>query len=151
MMKLVHYNPWGLLDELHGAFDGFPLSLQVRPAGDCCSPEAAHWSPAVDIHEEPSRFVLRSDLPGINPEDIELTVERGVLTIRGERTVDRKSDADGYSRVERVHGAFQRRIGLPETADPDHIEARYDRGVLEVVLRKKEQDRPRKVHIEQQH
>lgn len=147
MMKLVRYHPWGLLDELHGVFDGF--LLPARSADGRCCVDAARWSPAVDIHEEPSRFVLRSDLPGVDPKDIELTVEEGVLTIRGARNAERKSEDEGYSRVERVHGSFQRRIGLPETADPERIEARYEQGVLEIALSKKEQARPRRIPIGQ--
>ena len=148
-MRLVRYNPWTMLDELHNTLGGFVLPVE-KPAGNGGF-ESVSWSPAVDVHEEPSRFVLRLDLPGIDLDNVELTVERGVLTVKGERNEERKSDSQGCHRVERVHGTFKRSFSLPETADSDSVEASYDRGVLEIVLAKKEQAQPRKIRIEHQH
>lgn len=144
-MRLVRYNPWAVLDALHNPLGGIMLR---QTCGSDSGPVS--WSPAVDVHEEPSRFVLRSDLPGINPEDVELTIDQGVLTIKGERSAEHKTENGNYRHVERRYGAFQRSFKLPETADPDGVEASYNQGVLEISLAKKEQAQPRKIRIEHQ-
>ena len=138
-MRLVRYNPWSLLNELQGELHSFVLP----GAGAECA-EVAHWTPALDIAEESSRFVIRSDLPGVDPEEIELTVDDGVLTLRGERSIER----DNCSHAERARGAFCRSISLPPAADPEGIEASYDKGVLEIALHKREQAVSRKIRIE---
>ncbi len=138
-MRLVRYNPWSLLNALQGELHSFVLP----GVGTECA-EAVRWIPALDIEEESTRFVIRSDLPGVNPEDIELTVEDGVLSLRGERSIERGN----CSHAERAQGAFYRSVSLPTAADPEGIEASYDKGVLEIALRKREQAVSRKIRIE---
>lgn len=147
-MRLVRYNPWAILDVLRNPLGGILLSSE-KQTGDSDF-ELVSWSPAVDIHEEPSQFVLRSDLPGVNPEDVELTIEQGVLTIKGKRNEERRTEDGNYRHVERAHGTFQRCFKLPETANLDSAEASYSQGVLEISLAKKEQAQPRKIRIAHQ-
>ena len=94
----------------------------------------ADWAPTVDIREEENRFVLSADLPGVDPTDIEVTMEDGVLTLRGKRTLAQREEREGYRRVERVSGQFFRRFTLPDTADAESISAKSNQGVLEVVI-----------------
>ena len=81
----------------------------------------SQWVPRVDIKEESDRFVIYADLPGVAPQDIEVQMDKGVLTIKGERSIESAQDSDRYSRVERRHGSFHRRFALPDSADPDGI------------------------------
>jgi HSP20 family protein len=145
-MTLVRYEPWRLVNRLHQQLD--------QVFGDTFgSPEAsgaanADWLPAVDIHEEPERFVVRADLPGVDRKDIDITAENGVLTIRGERKSEHNEKGNGYERVERVVGTFVRRFTLPETANTEQIKAKQTNGVLEVVIPKQPQVQPRRIAID---
>lgn len=106
------------------------------------------WAPSVDIAERDDRFVIHADVPGVNAKDIEITMDNGVLTIRGERVFkDEEKDEGRYRRVERARGSFIRRFALPETADPDQISARSRDGVLEVEIMKGEKAKPRKIEV----
>ncbi|MEE8321866.1 MAG: Hsp20/alpha crystallin family protein [Gammaproteobacteria bacterium] len=107
----------------------------------------SRWRPAVDIKEETDRFVIHADLPGVDPKDIDITMEGGMLTIKGERQSESREETDGYKRVERVAGTFYRRISLPDTADADRIGAKGKNGVLEVIIPKQEKVQPRKITV----
>ena len=104
--------------------------------------------PAVDIHEEQDRYVISADVPGVNPEAIEVSMENGVLTISGERRSERSEErAGGARRVERLYGNFYRRFALPDSVDAENVEARSVNGVLEVVIPKKAQVQPKKIKV----
>jgi HSP20 family protein len=107
----------------------------------------SHWRPAVDIKEEDNRFVIYADLPGVDPKDIEITMEQGVLTLKGKRFEETKEEREGYKRVERVSGNFYRRFSLPETADAERIEAEGKNGVLQITLPKHEKVQARKITV----
>jgi HSP20 family protein len=136
-MTVVRYEPWGLLNRLHRELD---------QTFDTAARDAT-WSPAVDINEEAGRFVVRADLPGVKPADITVTAEKGVLTLRGERSFD-KRDADGhYTRIERVSGKFVRTFTLPENVATDQITAQFKDGVLELAIPKVAKAEPRKIEV----
>ena len=129
-MTVVRYAPWALINR-----------LQEAAARD------ASWTPAVDIHEEAGRFIVRADLPGVKPTDINVTAEKGVLTLRGERSFE-KRDADGhYSRVERVSGKFVRNFTLPENVASEQITAQFKDGVLELSIPKVAKAEPRRIEV----
>ena len=148
-MAIVRYEPWNLLDKVQDELSRLGLFDQFRrdADGDNSNVVTSHWRPAVDIHEEADRFVIEADLPGIDPKDIEITMEQGVLTIKGERISDKEETHEGYKRVERVRGTFYRRFSLPDSADADHIEAKGKNGVLEIVLPKLEKVQSRKIAV----
>jgi HSP20 family protein len=81
--------------------------------------ETSHWAPAVDIKEESTRFVLFADIPGVDPKNIEISMENGILTIKGERETMRTEDGEGYTRIERSKGSFYRRFALPDVNLPN--------------------------------
>jgi len=108
----------------------------------------ANWVPPVDIREEENRFLLHADIPGVKPEDIEVTMENGVLTISGTRASEKSEDENGYRRVERITGRFFRRFTLPDTADAEGINAKSHDGVLEVIIPKHERVMPRRISVE---
>jgi HSP20 family protein len=149
-MAMVRYEPWNLLDKFQDELNRLGLFDQFRRDavdGDNSSVVTSHWRPAVDIREEADRYVIEADLPGIDPKDIEITMEQGVLTIKGERASEKDETHEGYRRVERVRGTFYRRFSLPDSADADHIEAKGKNGVLEIVLPKLEKVQPRKITV----
>jgi HSP20 family protein len=141
-MSVVRFEPWALLNRLHREFD------QTIESGA----REATWSPAVDVHEEAERFVVRADLPGVKPADIEITADKGVLSLRGTRNFEQKLE-DGqnngkYSRVERVHGKFVRSFTLPENVQADAIKASFKDGVLELTIPKIAKVEPRRIEIQ---
>lgn len=148
-MTLVNYEPWNLLDRLQQQLHqtGFASKALAENDSDYSSVVTSRWTPAVDIKEEASRFLITADLPGVDPKDIEITMDNGVLTIKGERQAEERDEKEGYKRVERVSGAFYRRFSLPDTADADRIEAKGKDGVLEVILPKHERVQPRKIEV----
>ncbi|PKO73767.1 MAG: heat-shock protein Hsp20 [Betaproteobacteria bacterium HGW-Betaproteobacteria-17] len=109
---------------------------------------ALGWSPHIDIKEESNRYLVRADLPGVDPKDIDITLENGMLTICGERKEEIKDEKEGYRRVERFSGAFFRRFALPDTTDSDKVTAHADKGVLEIVIPKAKSNRTRKITVD---
>ena len=105
------------------------------------------WLPAVDIQEQPDSFLLKADLPGVDPENIEVTMEDGILTIQGNRESEKHDESDNFSRYERVKGRFLRRFTLPDTANGEAIEATTRHGVLEVTIPKQARLQPRKIAV----
>jgi len=132
-MTVLRYEPWALR-----FIDG--VSSMAADSGG--------WLPATDIAEEPEQFVLHVDLPGVDPAQVEITADQGVLTIRGSRELKRDESQDGYRRMERLSGDFQRRFTLPESADAQNIRAKASNGVLEVVIPKLAQVLPRRIEIQ---
>jgi len=145
-MNVAFYEPWRLVNRLHRDLDrlmGAPVA-----AGDDETAAVASWIPAIDIREEEKQFVLHADLPGVDPANIEVTLDNGVLTIRGRRELTERDERKGYRRVERVSGEFFRRFSLPDTADSNSVKARCTNGVLEVVIPKQPQVLPRRISVE---
>ncbi len=105
------------------------------------------WTPAIDIKEEDNRYVLHADIPGVEPEKIELSMEDGMLTIKGEKHHEVTENKEGFKRVERSYGIFYRRFSLPDNTDPELIKAIGKDGVLEVIIPKVEAKRSKKIEI----
>ncbi len=137
-MTVVRYEPWALLNRLHREFD---------QSFDTVTRDAT-WSPAVDIHEEAERFVVHADLPGVKPADIEITTDKGVLSLRGTRQFEQRNDEGRYSRVERVTGKFVRSFTLPENVQADAIKASFKDGVLELTIPKIAKPEPRRIEVQ---
>lgn len=115
---------------------------------DDSSIATSHWTPAVDIAEKEDHFLIEADIPGVEPKDIEVSMENGYLTVKGEREIESKEDKDGYSRIERSHGSFYRRFSLPETADPENVSAKSEKGVLQIKVGKMEVSKPKKITVD---
>ncbi len=109
--------------------------------------ETSQWAPRVDIREEDKRFVILADVPGVDPSEIEVSMDKSILTIKGERKVDSEESGSKLTRQERVYGTFHRRFALPESADPDSISAHGKHGVLEISIPKKPETTPRRITI----
>jgi HSP20 family protein len=137
-MALTRYEPWGLLSQLQRELD--------RNVAEG-STATAEWSPAVDIKEDADKFVIHADIPGVKPEEIDINMENGVLTIKGEKKSESKTEKEGYKRVERTYGSFYRRFSLPDTANAEAISASSKHGVLEIVIPKREAVLPKKINV----
>jgi HSP20 family protein len=137
-MTIVRWEPLREFDRLfNSVFEG--------PGAD--SRALRRWMPAMDLVESEGEFVLRADLPGLSEDDVKIELEDSTLTIAGERKGESQTERDGYLRVERATGSFQRSLTLPKGVDPEAVTARFDRGVLEVRIPKPEQRKPRRIEI----
>lgn len=104
------------------------------------------WAPAIDLKESKKGYVVHADIPGVDPKDIDVTLENGILTIRGSRKEEHHDEGEDFHRVERFSGSFARQISLPDAAD-DGVEARMNKGVLEIQIPKSEKAVARKIEI----
>lgn len=109
---------------------------------------ARPWSPAVDVFETENDVVLKADLPGVEPKDVDVRMENGTLTLKGERKFASEKTEKGYHRAERGYGAFSRYFTLPDSVDGEKVSAAYKDGVLTVTLPKKEVAKPRSIKVE---
>ena len=142
-MTFLRYQPWGnhqeLWNEVNKLFD--------RNTNDTSSGATADWAPAVDIEEHADKFVLYADVPGVDPASIEVTLEKGVLTLSGSREVRAEQKEIQSRRQERVSGRFFRRFSLPDTVDSEAVKASNKNGVLEIVIPKRPASQPRRIQV----
>jgi len=136
-MKIARFEPWSYVDLLN--------SDPGRANSDKTAPG---WAPAVDIVEEKDHFLLRADVPGVSPADIDVSMDADVLTVSGVRHADERGEDTDVQRVERATGRFQRRFTLPETVDAQSITAKCGDGILEVVIPKLPEVQPRRITVE---
>ena len=143
-MRLVRYNPLRDLED-------FPVGIRLfQNSVDRFFSEPASarpWTPNVDILENEDEIVLKADLPGLSEKEIDIRMESGTLTLKGERSFNKDEKQKGYHRIERGSGSFVRCFSLPETVDTDKVKAQYKAGVLTVALPKKEASKPRAIEI----
>ncbi|MDH5822865.1 Hsp20/alpha crystallin family protein [Luteimonas sp. RD2P54] len=152
MNEMVRQSRWPAQERAHDPirqlFDRFfEGSLLHGDSTDESSVVTSQWVPRVDIREESDRFLLYADLPGVDPQEIEVQMDNGVLTIKGERRVEDKFESGRFSRIERRHGSFHRRFALPDSADPDGISASGHNGVLQIVIPKRPETTPRRIQV----
>src|SRR6266513_5981083 len=145
-MTIVRYDPFRdlrtLQEEVNRLFSN-NLTLSFGEEGIA----RGAWNPNVDIYENKDQIVLEAELPGMNREDFDLTIENNVITLRGERHFEKKDETDNYHRVERAYGGFLRSFTLPNSVSGEGATADYRNGVLRVVLHKKEETKARRIEI----
>jgi HSP20 family protein len=156
-MNIARYRQWPgnphaqqarMQNQFQQAFDRlFEGNLLDQDESDDSSVVTSQWVPNVDVKEEPGRFVLYADLPGIDPDQIEVSMDKGILTIKGERRTETTDQTDRYSRVERRYGSFYRRFSLPDSADAEGIQAHGRNGVLEITIPKRAEAAPRRIQV----
>jgi HSP20 family protein len=129
------------IDRLFNEFMGRSLRQMEEETAACA------WTPAVNILEREEGIVISADLPGLKAEDVDVTVDNGVLTIKGERTLEEVSEGETYHRVERSYGSFERSFSIPNSVDPKKIEARFTNGEMTITLPKREESKPRSVKV----
>ena len=124
-MSIIRYEPWSLLSQLQKE-----LERSQENQNSESSVSTAEWAPAVDIKEETDKFVVHADIPGVKPEDIEVNMEAGVLTVKGEKKTEAKTEKEGYKRVEL-----------------EAISAKCKHGVLEITIPKREAVKPKRIDV----
>ena len=147
-MTITRYNPWqvqgsNFQDEIRNVFDRFFNADET----DQSNVVTSQWTPRVDIKEEDNRFVILADIPGVDPKDIEITMEKGILSIKGERKAESTEQNGKLTRTERSHALFYRRFALPDVADAEGIKANGKHGVLEISIPKRPETAPRRISV----
>lgn len=142
-------DPFKELDRIHQDMNSL-FSWSIADGRDKGSQlrEPFAVSPSVDYEEDENSVRIKADLPGIERKDLDISVQDGLLTIRGERKEEQKSKHNGTKVTERYHGSFLRQITIPAAADESKIEAVYKDGVLSLTLPKKEEAKPKQIKIE---
>ena len=109
--------------------------------------ESMGWTPACDIYEDGDEVIVRAELAGVDPKDVDIRFENGVLTVKGERKLEKEEKRDNYHRLELAYGTFTRSFSLPATVDPDKIRAESKNGVLAIHLPKKPEAKPKAIQV----
>ena len=145
-MRITRYDPYNALACWRRDM-GRLFGNGLRAVNEDSAPGESNWTPAIDIREVDNGYVLRADLPGVQRDDVEITMDKNMLTIRGKREVAESADDGKVLRSERISGSYCRRLTLPATIDKDGISAKYENGVLEVTLPKGAEAQPRKIAV----
>ena len=151
-MSLIRWNPtrdlatfpsdiFNMQREMNKMFDSFSRGVDepTLPNGN--------WMPAVDVAEEDNKYVVKIELPGVNKDDVKITLESSILTIRGEKKAEKETKEKNYHRMERSYGSFLRSFTLPTTVKNDKIDAEYRDGILSITLPKAEEAKPKHIEV----
>jgi HSP20 family protein len=144
-MNIIKYDPFREMRSLQDEVNRLFASSFSR--GDDNELMRGAWSPSVDIFENKDQIVLEADLPGMRPEDVDISIENNLLTIRGERRFEKKDEGDNFHRVERSYGSFTRSFTLPPTVSSENANAEFENGLLRLTLAKREEAKPRRIEI----
>ena len=145
-MAIVRWEPYRDLMAAQRDFDRL-FREAFSPAMGEGEVSTRTWAPPVDIYENGDNLVLKAELPGINPDDVEVRVEDNILYMKGERKFEKEVKEENYHRVERAYGTFARTFSLPNSIDADKVAASYKDGILTLTLPKKEEAKPKKIKI----
>ncbi len=143
-MSLIRYTPFADLET-------FPAGLRVfqdTMSRLLAEPSGRPWVPPVDIKETENELIFKADIPDVEMKDVDVKMENGTLTLRGERKFEEKKEEGGWHRVERAYGTFERVFTVPETVNTEGAKADYKNGTLTITLPKKEVAKPRQIKIE---
>lgn len=145
-MNIVKYDPFreirNLQDEMNRLFTGV-----ATPPSNREEMLNGAWAPRVDIFENKEHLILEAELPGMTRDDFELSFENNILTLKGERKFEKKTDEDNYHRIERAYGSFTRSFTLPQTVTAEGAKAEFNNGILHVSLPKREETKARKIEV----
>lgn len=145
-MAIVRWEPFRDLVASQRDFDRL-FREAFNPLFGEGEPSTRTWAPAVDIFENPNSIVLKAELPGLDPKDVEVRVEDNTLYLKGERKFEREVKEENYHRIERSYGSFARSFSLPNSIDSEKVDAGYKDGVLTLTLPKREEAKPKTVKI----
>ncbi len=147
-MAIVRWDPFrnllALQDEMNRLFEGTLFGETGRASR---GGRSIVWAPPIDVVESKDKVIVNAELPGMKPDEVELSVDEGVLTVKGERKFSEEVKEENLHRIERAYGYFERRIALPKTIDAERITATYTDGVLRIELPKVEESKPKQIPI----
>jgi HSP20 family protein len=150
-MNIIKYDPFrelrSLQDEMNRLFSSSFSRGSGASGGEGDQIMRGAWNPSVDIFENQNQIVLEAELPGMKPEEVEISIENNVLTLHGERKFEKKDENDNFHRVERSYGSFTRSFTLPPTVSSENAQAEFENGVLRLTLAKREEAKPRRIEI----
>jgi len=141
MTMITRFDPFG---NLAGFFESF-ADVSRGPAKDKLA--FGSFAPAVDVYEDEHNLVLKLEVPGVNEEDLKLSVDNNTMTVSGERKLEKEEKEENFHRIERRYGSFTRTFRLPSTVDPEKVEAAYDKGILKITLAKRAEAKPKQIKI----
>jgi HSP20 family protein len=151
MANITRWNPFAEMTSLQDRFNEFfnqPLASFHDLVPKIEQPlMTANFVPPVDVYEDEQFITLKAELPGIEEKDLEITLENNILTLSGERKMEKEEKKENFHRVERSYGRFVRSFTLPNTVVPENIKAEFTNGILKLVLTKREEAKPRKINI----
>jgi HSP20 family protein len=147
MNALTRWDPFKEMDELQARLSSIFGLAPHRAANGKESTSLSQWLPLVDVTEDDKEYLIKAELPEVKREDVSVTVENGVLTISGERKLEKEEKDRKYHRVERAYGRFTRSFGVPEDADDTKVSAEFKDGLLTVRLAKSEKARPKTIEV----
>lgn len=147
-MVLRHYHPLSLLGQFSKESDDwFKPLLSLKENGEGLQQEMV-WKPEVDIQEDEKAYVVTADIPGVDPKEIEITAHGNLLSIQGERNVEKNAEGTDSIRRERIYGRFRREFQLPDEADLDGISAKSEHGVIRLTIPKHKKTQPKRINVE---
>jgi HSP20 family protein len=149
-MAIQRWDPWGSMAEMERRMDEamrYPMILR-RPMPWWRTPaEEMAWLPAIEVFDKKDKLVVRAEVPGMKPEEIDISVNDSTLTIKGERKSESEVNEEDYYRREMSYGRFSRSVALPAKVQADKVDASYDDGILEITLSKISEAKRRKVAV----
>ena len=145
-MPIVKYGPFNETEDFPTGLRLFQDSINRLLSED--GVKTRPWAPPVDIVETENELVLKADVPGVDMKDIDIQLENGTLTVKGERNFEKEEKNKGFHRMERSHGSFVRIFTVPDTVDSENVKAAYEAGVLTITLPKKEVAKPKTIKVQ---
>jgi HSP20 family protein len=145
-MPIVKYAPFSDIEDFPAGLRLFQDSINRLLSDD--GGKTRPWAPAVDILETENELVLKADVPGVDLKDIDIQLENGTLTVKGERKFEKEATNKGFHRMERSYGSFVRIFTVPETVEAENVKAAYEAGVLTITLPKKEIAKPKAIKVQ---
>lgn len=138
------------LSELHDALDRMFEPNWFDRENWLSNVVGTNWTPSIDIKEQDNQYVIRADVPGVDPKNIDISMDKGVLTIKGHTETETKEEREDYLHVERSQGSFYRSVRLPNAADSSKISAKTKNGVLEIIVPKTKETQAQKIQIKEE-
>ena len=145
-MAIVRYNPFHDLRTIQEQMNRLIDLAWNRESGEDIREGA--WQPPVDIYEDENSVIIKAELPDVDQKDIEVKIEDNTLVLRGERKQDESIKKENYHRIERFYGAFQRSFALPLSIDREKVKASCEKGILTIILPKREETKPKQINVE---
>ena len=145
---MQRWDPFSDLRQMQDTMDRMWRRVGTAPRNSGDSSEIEAWAVPLDVAQKGDNTVIRASMPGVSPEDIQVSIEDNVLTIRGETAKEYQEQDEAYLMRERRTGSFYRALRLPDSVDPDRVEPRYDRGILTITVPKAEAKKARQLHVQ---
>lgn len=146
-MNLIKWDPFKELEEISNSLNHFFGRTPAPSRSDVGMLAESDWNPSVDISETEAAYLIKADIPGVKKEDVKVTVQDGMVTIRGERKQEKEEKGKKFHRIERTYGNFMRSFRMPDDADESGVSAEFKEGMLNVTLKKSATAKPKSIEV----